>query len=113
MPAPAEESEPAIVRTIGIMCAPYAGITRVRFDGYDLRLGRADRTTPELRFDHSAGPIDCKNAAHRYRAPSRRTTPRRGVLALCPSGLKSTQDATGRRVAQMLRTSHSGATPSP
>jgi hypothetical protein len=46
MPAPADESEPAMVRTTGIMCAPYAGITRVRFDGYDLRLGRADRTTP-------------------------------------------------------------------
>ncbi len=50
MPAPAEESEPAMVRTIGIMCAPYAGITRVRFDGYVLRLGRADRTTPEYRL---------------------------------------------------------------
>jgi hypothetical protein len=46
IPAPAEESDPAMVRTIGIICAPYAGITRVRFDGYVLRLGRAGRTTP-------------------------------------------------------------------
>jgi uncharacterized protein len=42
------------------MCAPYAGITRVRFDGYDLRLDRADRTTPERRFDDSAASSDCK-----------------------------------------------------
>jgi len=43
------------------MCAPYAGITRVRFDGYDLRLGRADRTTPVSRFDDSAGWALCKD----------------------------------------------------
>jgi hypothetical protein len=45
------------------MCAPYAGITRVRFNGYVLRLGRTDRTTPVDSFDHSAGPSVC-NGGH-------------------------------------------------
>ena len=52
-----------MVRTTGIICAPYAGITRVRFDGYDLRLGRADRTTPEYRVHDSAGSAVCKGVA--------------------------------------------------
>jgi hypothetical protein len=57
-----------MVRTIGIMCAPYAGITRVRFDGYVLRLGRADRTTPDSVLDHSAAWSACKRASKRKRA---------------------------------------------
>jgi hypothetical protein len=48
------------------MCAPYAGITRVRFDGYVLRLGRADRTTPDYQFDDSSAR--CPRKAERATA---------------------------------------------
>jgi hypothetical protein len=77
------------------MCAPYAGITRVRFDGYVLRLGRADRTTPVDNFDDSAGRTVCNgrrgpNIQHPGETSSERGDPKN------PTAVSAWPDGSGR-----------------
>ena len=82
-----------MVRTIGIMCAPYAGITRVRFDGYVLRLGRADRTTPVERLHDSPRSTVCKpRGAERVVPWSRASTPDGRPVA--PAGSTASEAST-------------------